>query len=129
MRLITNNTTMKKLISILTVCLLVFSASAQYTATASTNDVISGKSTGLFSFVLSNEISSDQVDGVKGYYESYFTVNFNPATHVMQVKMKAKEELNYKVMNRLMISLNVQTYLIDGNKLTFDDFFNKYLMK
>jgi hypothetical protein len=107
----------------------VFSASAQYTATASSNDVISGKSTGLFSFVLSNEISSDQVDGVKGYYESYFTVNFNPSTHVMQVKMKVKEELNYKVMNRLMISLNVQTYLIDGNKLTFDDFFNKYLMK
>lgn len=119
---------MKKLISILTVCIFVFSASAQNTATATSADVTTGKTSGLFSFVMSNEITADQVAGVKGYYENYFTVNFNPSTHVMQVKMKAKEELNYKVMNRLMISLNVQTYLIDGNKLTFDDFFNKYLM-
>lgn len=120
---------MKKLISILTVCFLVFSASAQYTATATSTDVSTGKSNGTFSFVMSTAITSDQVDGVKGYYENYFTVNFNASTHVMQVKMKAKEELNYKVMNRLMISLNVQTFIIDGKELTFDEFYNKYLIK
>jgi hypothetical protein len=120
---------MKKLISMLTVCLFVFAASAQYTATATSTDVSTGKSSGLFSFVLSTAITSEQVDGVKGYYENYFTVSFNPTSHVMQVKMKAKEELNYKVMNRLMVSLNIQKFIIDGKALTFDEFYNQYLIK
>lgn len=129
MRLKTNNTTMKKLISVLTVFLFVFAANAQYTASATVADVKSGKSNGSFSFVLSKEITAEQVDGVKGYYENYFTVAFNPTSHVIQVKMKANEELNYKVMNRLMISLNVQTFMIDGTAQNFDQFYNTYLLK
>ena len=118
---------MKKLFSLVVICLLTMVTYAQKSITTSKDALTTSKASGVYSFVLPSDISADQVNSVKQYYVSYFTVDFTESTHVMKVKLLAKDEMNYKVMNRLMVSLDIRKFFVDGTEMDYDKMYTTYM--
>lgn len=109
------------------ICFLTVVTYAQKSITTSKEALTASKTSGVYSFVMPSDITADQVNSVKQYYTSYFTVDFTEATHVMKVKLLAKEEMNYKVMNRLMVSLDVRKFIVDGTEMDYEKMFATYM--
>jgi hypothetical protein len=118
---------MKKILLALVVMLATFAASAQKSASLSGKALASGKSTGTFVFVMPSEITTDQVDKVKGYYKQYFTVNFNQAKHEATLVLTENKEMNRRVILRFLGALETNAVNVDGKEKTLEDFFNNDL--
>lgn len=118
---------MKKLILITAVVFSAFFAAAQQTATVSSANLTKGKTSGTYVFTLPDAITNEQVEKVKGYYKDYFSVNFDAAKHTATIGLVKNEEVNKRVVNRFMVSLDIRTFAVDGNNLDFDTVFEKYM--
>jgi hypothetical protein len=118
---------MKKLILLFVISVASLFSFAQKTATISKVALASGKKSGQYSFVLPTDITAKQVDAVKGYYKDYFTTVFNPTTHSLQLNLLSKEEMNLQVINRIMLSLDIQEFNVGQEKVSFTELFEQYL--
>ena len=118
---------MKKIILLFVISFASLFSFAQKVATISQESLASGKKSGIYSFVLPAEITAKQIDAVKGYYKDYFTTVYNPTTHTLKLNLLAKEEMNLQVINRIMLSLDIQDFKVGDEKLTFTELFERYL--
>lgn len=118
---------MKKILLALVVMLATFAASAQKTASLSAKALESGKSTGTFVFVMPSDITTEQVDKVKGYYTQYFTVNYNQVKHEATLVLTENKEMNKRVILRFLGSLETNTVNVDGKEKSLEEFFNNDL--
>lgn len=118
---------MKKILLVLVVVLAGFAASAQKSAAVSSKALETGKTTGKYLFVLPADITSKQVDDVKGYYKDYFTINFNEMKHEATVVLSKNEEMNRRVILRFLSSLGMRTVTVEGTDRTLDEFYENNL--
>jgi hypothetical protein len=118
---------MKKIILLFVISVASLFSFAQKTATISKEALLAGKKSSQYAFVLPNDITSKQVDAVSAYYKDYFTTVYNPTTHTLRLTMLSKDTINLQVINRIMLSLDVQDFLVGAEKLTFTELFDKYL--
>lgn len=118
---------MKKFILLFVISVASLFSFAQKTATISKEALSAGKKSSQFAFVLPNDITAKQIEAVSGYYKDYFTTVFNPTTHTLRLTMLSKETINLQVMNRIMLSLDVQDFKVGDEKLTFTELFERYL--
>jgi hypothetical protein len=118
---------MKKILLVLVVVLAAFAASAQKSASLSAKALETGKSSGTFLFVLPSDVTSQQIDEVKGYYKDYFSVNFDQAKHEATLVLTANETMNKRVILRFLSSIGVRTVNVDGVEKTLDVFYDTNL--
>lgn len=119
---------MKKLFLLLTVALSAFAASAQNNAKTTAAALQQAKTTGVYTFRLSDGITADEVAAKSNYYTQYFTTSFDAAKHEATITLTQKEELNRRVMQRLMVGLQVSEVYVDGGSpMTFEEVFEKHI--
>ena len=118
---------MKKLVMIFVLSLASSLAFSQESASINESKLKTGKTTGVYEFSVPESITAEKVDAVKGYYKEYFTVTFNEATDQLKVTLLKNEESNLKVVNRLLVALDLRTVTVDGQSMTFEDMKEKYL--
>lgn len=118
---------MKKILLALVVVLAVFAASAQKSASITAKALESGKTSGTYVLVLPADITTQQVDDVKGYYKDYFTVNFNQMKHEATIVLTANEPMNKRVILRFLSSLGMRSVNVDGTEKTLEEFYDGYL--
>jgi len=115
---------MKKILLVLVVVLTALAASAQKSASLSAKALETGKTSGTFLFVLPSDVTSQQVDEVKGYYKDYFSVNFDQAKHEATLVLTANEIMNKRVILRFLSSLGVRNVNVGGVEKTLDVFYD-----
>lgn len=118
---------MKRVILFFVISLASFFSFAQKTATISKEALSVGKKSSQYTFVLPNEITSKQVEAVSAYYTDYFTTVFIPTTHMLRLSMLSKDTINLQVINRIMLSLDIQDFKVGAEKLSFTELFDQYL--
>lgn len=118
---------MKKIFLALVVTLAAFAASAQRTASISSKLIEDGKSKGSYVFTLAPDVTSAEVDKVKGYYTTYFTVAFNESKHVATVTMATEDDMAPRVILRFLSSLGMNTVSVDGTDKPLDKFFEEHM--
>lgn len=118
---------MKKFILLFVISAASLFSFAQKAATISKDALKSGKKSGQYTFVLPESVTSKQVEEVKGYYKDFFTTFFNPKSHTLQLKMLANSEVNLQVINRIMLSLDIQEFQVGSETVSFTELFERYL--
>jgi hypothetical protein len=116
-------TIMKKIVLVLVVVLSALAASAQKSASATTKAVETGRTTGTFLLALPADVTSAQVDKVKGYYKEYFAVNYNETKHEATIVLTKNEQMNRRVIIRFLGALGVQAVTVDGKEKTLEEFY------
>jgi len=118
---------MKKILLVLVVVLSALTASAQGTASATSKQLQTARTSGTYVLTLPANITSVNVDKVKGYYKDYFTVNYNEMKHEATIVLSANEEMNRRVIIRFLSALGLHNITIDGQEKTFDQFYEQSL--
>lgn len=118
---------MKKLLVLTLVCFAATFSFGQKVASASSESLQKGKTSGVFVFSMPADVTAAEVDGVKNYYKQYFTTTMDEKKHELTITMVNKDEVSMNVINRLMVSLEVRDYLVSGTEMSFDDIFEKYM--
>ncbi len=118
---------MKKLIALALFTVISSLAFAQKTASISADELSKGKTSGIYVFHLDKQITSEEIDAVKDYYTSYFTVVFDAAKHEMLVTLTKNEITNVNVLKRMMIGIDVKTITVGTEALTYDQLVEKYI--
>ncbi|WP_343747909.1 hypothetical protein [Fluviicola sp.] len=118
---------MKKLVMIFVLSLASSLAFSQNSASISSGELKSGKSTGVYEFSVPESITAEKVDAVKSYYKDYFSVAFNESTDKLKVTLTRNEDMNINVINRLLVALDMRMISVDGQEMTFQDMKEKYL--
>ena len=119
---------MKKLLLFTLVCFASVLSFGQKTANASTESLQKGKTSGTFVFVMPSDVTAAEVDGVKNYYKQYFSATMDEKKHELVVTLINKDdETSKRVINRLMVSLEVSSFSVGGTELSFDEMFDKYM--
>lgn len=119
--------TMKKLLLLFAVTFIATASFAQRAVQLTSENLAKAKTSGVYVIATSDDLTATEVEGVKGYYKDYFTVAMNDAKHEMTVTLIKKEEMNIRVMNRLMVALDVEKFVVDGQGYTFDELYNKFM--
>lgn len=102
-------------------------AFSQNSASISSGELRSGKSSGVYEFSVPEAITAEKVDAVKSYYKDYFSVAFNESTDKLKVTLTKNEDMNINVINRLLVALDLRMITVDGQEMTFQDMKDKYL--
>lgn len=118
---------MKKLLVLLVVCFISALSFGQKVAAISKDALAAGKSTGVYSFVMPADVTSAQVESVKGYYKEYYTVAFDAKSHVLTMTLTQNAEMNIRVMNRMMVALEVRDFKVGDTNMTFEELYENYL--
>ncbi|MFN5982741.1 MAG: hypothetical protein ACK476_12010 [Fluviicola sp.] len=118
---------MKKIIALAFFSLLTALTFAQKTASISVDELTTGKTTGKYVFHLDKQITSADIDAVKNYYTSYFTVAFDESKHEMVVTLTKNEITNVNVLKRMMIGIDVKNITVGSESLTYDQVVDKYI--
>lgn len=118
---------MKKIISIFCFCILSMVSFAQKTASIAEESIASGKKSNSYVFTLPADISAAQVDGVKGYYTNYFIAKFDEKSHELTLLLTSDKEANKRVINRLMVSLDIRSFKVNGKEMDFETLFQNHL--
>jgi len=118
---------MKKLLLLTLVCFASALSFGQKVANASAETLQKGKTSGTYMFVMPSDVTSAEVDGVKNYYKQYFTVSMDEKKHELTVNLINKDEMSIRVINRLMVSLEITDFSVGGSELSFDEMFEKYM--
>ncbi len=118
---------MKKIVSLICFCILSMISFGQKTATIAQESLLNGKKSNSYVFGMPADITAAQVDGVKGYYKTYFTATLNEKTHELTVVLSSNEESNKRVINRMMVSLDVRSFSVNGKEMDFENLFQNHL--
>jgi hypothetical protein len=118
---------MKKLIVLTLVSLASVFSYGQKVATATPEALQKAKTSGVIVFGVPADITAAEVDGVKNYYKQYFTTTLDEKKHEITLTLINNDEMSKQVVNRLMVSLDIRDYKVDGSELSFDEVFEKYL--
>lgn len=118
---------MKKLIVLFVVCVISIFSFGQNSAQISKDALVSGKSTGNYLFVMPARVTNDQVEAVKGYYKDYYSVVFDSKAHTLAIHLIQNEEKYIRVINRMMVALEIRDFDVSGSTLTFEEMFQNYM--
>lgn len=112
-----------------TLLLLLFSigVSAQDKAAISTEAIAKGKSQGVFEFVVPNSVDEAQVAEAAAYYPDYFTVDFDKKKHIVTIKLTKNEEMNKHVIQRFLLSINLEYITIENKQVRVDQLYDAHL--
>ena len=118
---------MKKLIVLTLVSLASVFSYGQKVATATPEALQKGKTSGIIVFTMPADVTAAEIDGVKNYYKQYFSTSMDEKKHELTITMLNNDENSRRVVNRLMVSLDIRDYKIGTEELGFDAVFDKYL--
>lgn len=94
---------------------------------SSKSAVIEGKSSGIFKFTLPTSAVKEDVDKSASYYVHNFTVNFDNASKVAEIKMVSNDETSRKIIVRFLSACGIQSVNIEGNIIDIYPFYETYL--
>jgi hypothetical protein len=117
---------MKKIVIAIALVFAGFAVNAQETVQVSSKSVAKVKQSGMFYVSVSDAITAEQVEKVKGYYKNYFDVVLNSENNQLEFKMVNTDTMSFNVVNRMLVSLNVQHILVDGKEMTFEEMMDRY---
>jgi hypothetical protein len=95
--------------------------------TSSSKELFKSKENGVFEFILPNEIKKDNVKNAAQYYTTFFTVNFDESTHNATISMIENNASNRRVILRFFAMNKISKVTVEGNSLTVQEFYEKYL--
>lgn len=91
------------------------------------NELVKGKESGNYVFVLPEETTSESVEQNAEYYTLYFTVNFNENTREATINMKTNDEKSRHIICRFLVSSEVEFVNVNGKNHTVEEFYQVYL--
>ena len=123
---------MKKYISISIALLLSLSGlkaqeNSNLAFVSSKSDVVEGKISGIFKFTLPNSAVQEDVDKSASYYVHNFTVNFDNASKVAEIKMVSNDENSRKIIVRFLSACGIQSINIEDKVIDIYPFYETYL--
>lgn len=118
---------MKKLLLVFAVLSIGLSASAQKLAAASQESLKASRTSGTYQLQLPGQVTSDDVNGVKGYYTDYFVVNYNEQSHQATFTLTKKEDMNRRVIMRFLKSVGAEGVRVNATNYTIEEFYDTFL--
>ncbi|SFT89477.1 hypothetical protein SAMN05216474_3002 [Lishizhenia tianjinensis] len=98
-------------------------AVAQGTETTFSENVAKG----VFSFILPEGTSAEEVEKNSAYYTSFFTVEYDATTRKATLKMADNTAESRHVVVRFLISNKVRTVKLGNTEYTVSEFYEKHL--
>lgn len=117
---------MKKVVIVLGLVFAGFTLNAQEGISIKSAQVHQAYKTGEFTITVPEDITSEQVDKLKGYYTEYFSVTFDENKDVLSFIVNKDKEGAFRVVNRMLVGLNLKTFMVDGESMTFEQLYVKY---
>lgn len=117
---------MKKVVIVLGLVFAGFTLNAQEGIAIKPAQVHQAYKTGVFAITVPENITTENVESLKGYYKDYFTVSFDENTDVLTFNLNKDKEAAFRVVNRMLVGLELKTFVVDGQTLTFDELYAKY---
>jgi hypothetical protein len=98
------------------------------TAVASSKkELMTGKESGKYTFILPETVSAEQVAQTSKYYTHYFTVNYTADERKAILKMVNNDEQSRHVVIRFLIANNIQHVNVEGVLVPTQELFEKYM--
>lgn len=82
---------------------------------------------GVFSFILPEGTSAEEVKRNSAYYTSFFTVNYDASSRKSTLTMVENSSEGRHVIVRFLISNKVRTVKLGTSEYTVSEFYEKYL--
>lgn len=117
---------MKKVVIALALVFAGFTLNAQEGISLKSNQVHQAYKTGEFTINVPEDVTVEQVDKLKGYYKDYFTVSFNEDKDELVFKINKDDQNSFRVVNRMLVGLNLKTFIVDGQTMNFEEMYSKY---
>lgn len=117
---------MKKLVIVLGLVFAGFTLNAQEGISLKSAQVHQAFKSGDFTITVPEDVTAEQVESLEGYYKDYFTVAFNANTNQLSFKLNKENAASFRVVNRMMVGLNLKKFIVDGQEMTFDEMYEKY---
>lgn len=119
---------MKNLImSVLTVMIAIFSYAQTVEYKGGVEDLKNGVEQGKFIFTFSESTSEEEINKNAQYYTNTLKVEYSSDSKEAIISMVDNSEMGRRVITRFLLSNGIKAVIIDGNKYTLNDFFDKYL--
>lgn len=91
-------------------------------------ELVKSKQEGNYEITLPSSVTAEDVAKNSKYYVYYFTVNFDDASKVAKIAMVENDSRNRSIIMRFLSALNVDGVMVDGNKLSLEEFKNNFLL-
>ena len=118
---------MRKLILLIAISVSALAASAQNSANVTSTALKQSKSNGVYVYKLSDNITQKEVSAAAKYYEQYFTTAFDAAKHEAKLTLTENADIDKRVMQRFLISLNISEVTVDGKSQPFETVYEAYM--
>ena len=122
---------MKKLLYTLIVLLglgsIAFGQDKREVAHSKKSELVRSKDSGKYKFVLSSDLSKEEVDKNAKYYTHYFTVRFDEVSHEVSLDLIENEAKSRLVISRFLTACGVNYIKVDQENVSLGDFTERYL--
>lgn len=118
---------MKKLLVVIALIGSGLYAHSQESVNVKSTEIHQGFKSGHFVMSVPESITEEQLNKVKTHYTNYFEVKLDETKDQLVFDMlKKDDQMAFRVVNRLLVSLNLKTILVDGNPMTFEEMAKRY---
>lgn len=90
-------------------------------------ELLAGKESGKYTFVLPETVTAEQVDQTSKYYTHYFTVNYSSSDRKAVLTMVNNDEQSRHVVIRFLIANNIQHVNVEGSLVLTQELYEKYM--
>jgi hypothetical protein len=91
------------------------------------SELVAGKQSGDYKFVLPIGVSTEAITKSAKYYVNYFTVEYTEKTREAKIKMLINDDKSRHVITRYLTSCGTQYVTVEGKTISTEDFFVNYL--
>jgi hypothetical protein len=89
--------------------------------------LVKGVESGLIEMTFAQTVTKENIEKYASYYKNIFSVSFDDATHVANIKMVENSSANRRVIIRFLSANQVQNVVVDGQSFLVGDFYENFL--
>ena len=94
---------------------------------SSKKELMAGKESGKYTFILPETVTPEQVAQTSKYYTHYFTVNYAAGERMAVITMVNNDEQSRHVVIRFLIANNIQHVNVEGVMVPTQELYEKYM--
>jgi hypothetical protein len=119
---------MKKLITIFALLFLTVGVFAQTAKVEGTPETLKDNlSHDVLEFIMTSNVTNEEVDNSAQYYTEYFTVDYNSESHKATINFIENSIKSRRVVTRFLLSTGVRSVDFNDKNYTIMEFFSEHL--
>ena len=104
-----------------------YAQTEKITIAESATELAKSKDNGSYRFTLHSEVTKEDVKKSAAYYPTFFTLDYDEASHIASIKIINNNEDSRRVLLRFLSSIRSQKIQVDGKNMLIYEFYDLYL--